>query len=166
MRRLFTLSLALALSACAGKPRPGEPSLAPRAAERVDPRVPVSDTSGELPPSAQIQAELSRLLTSVRSVQGSADAAIAAAESAAGRAGPRQSEGWVQAQQLLSAAIAARYPVTRSLSDIDALAARAVQQQGGLVPADLANVRAASDAAAAIDRRQAERIDAVQARLR
>jgi hypothetical protein len=166
MRRLSILLVALAISACADSTRPGEPSLAPRAAERIDPRVPVPDTSGSLPGSAAMQAQLNGLLANVRAAQGTADAAIAAAESAASRAGARPGEGWVQAQQLLSAAVAARYPVTRGLSEIDALAARAVREQGGLVPADLAAVREAAEAAAAIDRRQADRIAGVEARLR
>ena len=119
-----------------------------------------------LPPSEELHARLAGLLANIRGAQGSADGAIAAAEAAASRAGARASEGWMQAQQSLSAAIAARYPITRSLGDLDALAATAVQQQGGLVPADLAQLRQAVDAAAAIDRRQAERIDAIQARLR
>jgi len=166
MRRFLTLLLPIILSACAGSPRPGEPSLAPRAAERIDPRVPVPDTSGNLPASAELQAQLGGLLASVRAAQSASDAAIAAAEAAANRAGARLSEGWVQAQQQLSAAIAARNPVTRGLSDIDATVSRAVQQQGGLVPADLADVRSAAEEAATIDRRQAERIEAVEARLR
>jgi hypothetical protein len=166
MQRAFPIIAVLLLSACAAGTQPGEPSLSPRAAERIDPRLPVPDTSVELPASADLQAQLSRLLGQAQNAQGSADAGIAQAEAAAARAGPRQSEGWIAAQQLLSAAIAARYPVTRALGDIDALVARSVQQNGGLVPADLANVQQAAEAAVAIDRRQAERIDAVQARLR
>ncbi|MCW3796779.1 hypothetical protein OMW55_03025 [Sphingomonas sp. BN140010] len=166
MRSLAPLLLTLVLGACAGRQQPDEPSLAPRAAERIDPRVPVPDTSIELPASVDVRARLDRLLADVRNAQGGADAAISAAESAAARAGARSGEAWVQAQQLLSAAIAARYPITRALGDVDALATDAVQQRGGLVPADLANVRAAAAQAAAIDERQAERIAAVQARLR
>jgi len=166
MHRALTIAAALLLSACAGGGQPREPSLAPRAAERIDPRLAVPDTSSELPASAELSADLNRLLRDVRAAQGAADAAITRAELAAAQAGARQSESWIVAQQLLSAAIAARYPVTRALGDIDALVAYSVQRNGGLAPADLANAREASEAAAAIDRRQAERVDAVQARLR
>ena len=166
MRRIVFLAAVAALSACAGGDRSDEPSLAPRPAERIDPRVSVPDTSGELPANTELKQQLNQLLAAVRRSQPAADAAISAAEGAAARAGPPQSEGWVLAQQRLSVAIAAREPVTRALSDIDALVSRAVQQQGGLAPADLANVREASNIAAAIDRPQAARIDAVQGRLR
>jgi hypothetical protein len=164
MKRALPL-LTLFVSACASN-AVAEPSLAPRAAESVDPRVPVPDTSGELPASADVQAQLDRLLGDARNAQGSADAAITQAEAAAARAGAPQGESWIAAQQLLSAAVAARYPVTRALGDVDALVAGSVQRNGGLVPADLTNVQQAAEAVAAIDRRQAERIDAVQARLR
>jgi len=157
------LALILVMSALAGCSTPGdEPSLAPRAAERIDPRVPIADTSGNLPASASLAAQLRRMIGEAQGTQGAADRAIAAAEASASRAGPRQSESWIAAQQLVSAAIAARYPVTRMLGDLDALTSRSVNT---LVPADLANVTAASEAISAIDRRQAERIDALQRRL-
>jgi hypothetical protein len=160
MRGTSLLLIMAGLAACS---TPGdEPSLAPRAAERIDPRVPVPDTSGSLPANASLIAQLDRLVAAARGAQGEADRAIAAAEAAAGRAGPRQGESWIAAQQLLSAAIAARYPVTRTLGDIDALSSRYVNE---LVPADLANVTAAASEVSAIDRRQAERIDAIQRRL-
>lgn len=165
MRRPLSLLPLFLLGACAGGDRPGEPSLAPRAAEAIDPRLPVPDTSGELPANAALAARLQSLLAEAQAAQGGADAAIAAAERAAAGAGPRQSESWIAAQQLLSAAVAARYPVVRALGDMDALVARAVQEGGGLVPADLQAVRAAASAVAAIDSRQAARIAAVQARL-
>lgn len=160
MRGLLLLLPLAGLAACS-TPR-DEPSLAPRAAERIDPRVPIPDTSGSLPASASLQAQLARLVASARGAQGAADRAIAAAEAGAGRAGPRQSESWIAAEQLLSAAIAAREPVTRALGDIDALTSRSVNQ---LVPADLANVTAAAGEVTAIDQRQAERIAAIQRRL-
>lgn len=155
--------LLLVIAALAGCSTPGdEPSLAPRAAERIDPRVPIPDTSGSLPASASLAAQLERLVSQARAAQGAADRAIAAAEASASRAGPRQSESWIAAQQLVSAAIAARYPVTRTLGDIDALTSRSVN---ALVPADLANVTAAANEVTAIDRRQAERIAGIQRRL-
>lgn len=160
MRGLLLLLPLAALAACS---TPGdEPSLAPRAGERIDPRVPVNDTSGSLPASASLSAELQRLVASARGAQGEADRAIAAAEAGAARAGPPRSESWIAAEQLLSAAIAARGPVTRALGDIDALTSRRVND---LVPADLANVAAAAEQVGAVDARQAERIAAIQRRL-
>lgn len=160
MRRRGLLLIIVGLAACS---TPGdEPSLAPRAAERIDPRVPIADTSGSLPASSAIAAQLERLVATARGAQGDAERAITAAEASAARAGPRQSESWIAAEQLVSAAIAARYPVTKALGDIDALTSRSVNQ---LVPADLANVTRAANEVSAIDRRQAERLHAVQQRL-
>lgn len=160
MRRKGLLFLIAGLAACS---TPGdEPSLAPRAAERIDPRVPIPDTSASLPANASLSAQLERLVNQARAAQGTADRAIAAAEASASRAGPRQSESWIAAEQLLSAAITERYPVTRALGDIDALTSRSINS---LVPADLANVMAAAREVTAIDIRQAERIAAIQRRL-
>jgi hypothetical protein len=53
----------------------------------------------------------------------------------------------------------------RALAEIDALGAGRLQAQGGLAPADLAAVQSAAAAAGAIDRRQAERIAAMQRRV-
>jgi hypothetical protein len=72
----------------------------------------------------------------------------------------------VAAQQALSAAIAERTPVTRALGDIDALTTAQIQARGGLTPADLAGLRAVAREIAEIDQAQAERVSAVQARLR
>ncbi|WP_114226527.1 MULTISPECIES: hypothetical protein [Sphingomonas] len=160
MRSLGLLLLIAGLGACS---TPGdEPSLAPRAAELIDPRVPIPDTSGSLPASGSLSTQLRSLVARARSAQGAADRAIAAAEASASRAGPRQSESWIAAQQLLSAAITARSPVTTALGDIDALTSRSVNQ---LVPTDLKNVAAAAAEVTAIDTRQAERIEAMQRRL-
>jgi hypothetical protein len=87
------------------------------------------------------------------------------AERLAGAAGARGSESWIAAQQALSAAVAARAPTVRALADIDEASAQALQQQGGIAPNDFAAVEQAAATVAAIDQRQAARIDAVQRRL-
>jgi len=69
------------------------------------------------------------------------------------------------AQESLSAAIAARKPTALALSDIDALGATALQTQSGIAPNDLRAIQSAAEEVASIDRRQADRIKAVQARL-
>ena len=163
-RALFLPLLAL-LSACASDPAGEQPSLAPRAAETIDPRLPVPDTSGQLPASPELRAVAEGLLAVARGGTDEFNRRALAAEQAASAAGSRDSDSWIAAQQLLSAAVAARYPVTSALGDIDELAARAVRDRGGLVPADLANVRAIADQIAAIDAAQAARIAAIQAQL-
>ena len=97
------------------------------------------------------------------------DGAFAAASAEARRlaaaAGAAQSESWVVAQQAVSAAVAARAPTTRALGDIDAIAASALARQGSIAPADLRAIEEAAAEVGAIDRRQAQTIDALQARL-
>ena len=80
-------------------------------------------------------------------------------------AGSSQSESWVLAQQAVSAAVAARAPTTRALGDIDEIAATELARRGGIAPANLAAIEAAAAEVGAIDRRQAEAIDDLEARL-
>ncbi|WP_205481473.1 hypothetical protein [Sphingomonas arenae] len=141
------------------------PSLAPRPAESIDPRLPVPDRSGEIPLDATLAAGLQALVAQARATETPFEAAIAPAEQAAAAAGARDSESWITAQQALSGAIAARYPTTRALGDLDALSAARLKERGFIAPRDLAAIREAAEAIAAIDSRQAARVDAVQARL-
>ena len=163
MRSCF-LILLLCVTACAAGSGP-PPSLRPRAAEAIDPRVPVTGALNARPVTSSLAARLSEL---VAEAQGG-DAAFAPladrAEQLASAAGPRQSESWTVAQEALSAAVAARGATTQALSDIDALGAQALQTAGGMSPADLAAVKGASERAASIDQRQAARIAAIQHRL-
>lgn len=141
------------------------PSLAPRGAEAIDPRLPVPDRSGDIPADEGLRAQADALVGRALAATDRFNAAIATAERLAATAGPARSESWTSAQQALSAAIAERYPVTRTLGDLDALT-QAQVQAGGLSPADLAVLRAASARVAELDRVQAARVGAVQARLR
>lgn len=154
----------LTLSACAPAGGPF-PSLQPRAAEAIDPRVPVAGPMNTRPVGAELAARLAELVAQARTGDEAFRPLAEQAERLAGAAGAPQSESWVVAQEALSAAIAARAPTTRALGDIDALGAQRLQTQGGLAPADLAAIQSAGAEVAAIDRRQAERIDAIQRRL-
>ena len=153
-----------ALVACTG-PEGRVPSLAPRAAESLDPRLPVADTSASVPGDPVLAGQLSGLVGTARAAAGRFDAAIARAEQLAAAVDPRQSDSWVAAQQALSAAVAERYPVTRALADIDALAAARVAANRPLSLADQQQVRAAAAEVGALDARQAARVEAVQRRL-
>jgi hypothetical protein len=163
MRKPLVLSIVL-LSACSAPGGP-YPSLQPRAAERIDPRVPVERPLNTRPASATLTARLAALVNEARS----GDAAFASAADSAGRlaaaAGAPQSESWIAAQEALTAAIAARKPTATALGDIDEIGARALQVQGGMAPNDLAAIDRASAEVAALDRRQAERTKAIQRRL-
>ncbi len=154
----------LAIAACSTPAGP-VPSLAPRAAETIDPRVPVGDSRVQLPADAALAARLSELVGLARQGDGAFTAAAGEAERLTAAAGAPQSESWVVAQQAVSTAVAARGPTTRALGDIDALAAAALARRGGIAPADLAAIEGAAAEVAAIDRRHSQVIDALQARL-
>ena len=152
------------LGGCAG-PGGATPSLMPRSAEKVDPRVPVERPMNDAPVNAALAARLAALVAEARSGDAAFGPAVAQAQRLAGAAGAAQGEAWIAAQVALSAAIAARAPTATALGDIDALGAGKLQAQGGLNPADLAAIKDAGSAVGAIDQRQAEAIAAIKARL-
>jgi hypothetical protein len=154
----------LAMGACSTPPGP-VPSLAPRAAETIDPRVPVGDRVVQVPADAALAERLAELVGFARQGDSAFAAAAGEAQRLAASAGAPQSESWVVAQQAVSAAVAARGPTTRALGDIDALAAAALVRRGGIAPSDLAAIEGAAAEVGAIDRRQAGTIDALQRRL-
>ena len=65
----------------------------------------------------------------------------------------------------LTAAVAARRATAQALGDIDEIAATSLQNQRGIAPNDLAAIQGAASEVAALDNRQAERINAIQQRL-
>ena len=163
MRNMLCLTL-LALGACA---RPGGPypSLQSRAAETIDPRVPVNRPMNNRPVTPSLAANLAALVNQAQSGNAAFDSAVSEAARLAASAGAPQSEGWIAAEQALTAAIAARRQTATALGDIDALAATALQTQGGIAPNDLAAITNAQAVVGALDQRQAARVDAIQKRL-
>lgn len=162
---LPALLLAAALAGCASDGR-SPPSLAPRAAEAIDPRLPIIDRSGELPADPALLAQLQDALARARAAAGRAEPAIATARSAVGSAGARGSESWISAQQLVSVAVAAREPFTTALGDFDRLISARIAGGERLVPRDIAAAREAAASLSELDRRQGEELSALQARLR
>src|SRR5687768_8474807 len=162
--RLFPLLVPALLSACS-TPQSAGPSLAPRAAEAIDPRVPIPGEVVAGPADPALAARISELLAEVRSGDAAFQAAAQGAEALAAAAGPPQSESWIVAQEALSGLVAARGPVTKAIADLDALAAGRIAAIGGILPGDLAAIEAATSEAGAIGQRQAELIDRLQARL-
>jgi hypothetical protein len=156
--------LCLLLAACATPPS-DESSLAPRAAEALDPRVPIPGDIVAGPADPALAARISELLAEVRSGDAAFQAAAVDVERLAGAAGPPQSESWIEAQQALSALVAARGPVAKATADLDGLAAARLAASGGILPGDLAALEAATAEAGAIGERQAAAIDRLQARL-
>jgi hypothetical protein len=117
------------------------------------------------PASASLASRLSALIEAARGGNATFDAAASEAERLAANAGGPQSEGWIAAQEALTAAIAARKPTASALGDIDALAAEALQANAGIAPNDLAAIKSAQAEVGALDARQAARIDAIQKQL-
>ena len=122
-----------------------------------------SPASSQRPANPALAARLAELVGQARSGEGAFVVAAGEAERLAAIAGPPQSEGWVVAQEALSAAVAARAPTTRALGDIDGIAAAALANQGGLAPADLTAIDAAAAEVGAIDQRQAQVVDGLAA---
>jgi len=161
--RGVALALAVLLSGCATATH--APSLAPRAAEAIDPRVPVPEPVLSTVPTAGLVEKLDSLIAQATTGDQAVSPLIERARALADAAGPKESESWVVAQQALSAAVSARLPVTSAVGDIDALGAKRVQTLGGIGAADLKAIGAAAARVAEIDGREASAIDAVQKKL-
>ncbi|MEO6224813.1 MAG: hypothetical protein ABIO80_03035 [Sphingomicrobium sp.] len=153
-----------ALGACSTPGGP-YPSLQPRAAEAIDPRVPVVRPRNDRPMTAGLAVRLAELIAQARQGQSAFVPLAEQAERLASAAGAPQSEGWVAAQQALSAAIAARGPTARALGDVDALGADALEKQRGIAPNDLDAIQQTAREVGAIDQRQSNRVKAMQRRL-
>ena len=162
--RAYPLLLIAALSGCAF-PASRPPSLAPRAAEAIDPRVPVPEAVPSTVIDAGLAEQLSALVAQAEAGDAAFRTATPAARQTAAAAGARGSESWVAAQQALSVLVSAKGPVTRALADIDALGAARLQRLGGTGAADMRAIQAASSRVAEIDRRQAALIDELQRQL-
>ena len=159
---LFLTVLILAGCSPAGGPYP---SLRPRTAEAIDPRLQPVRPMNNRPVAPALASQLAALVEQARSGESAFAPAMAAAERLAGAAGAPQSEGWIAAQEALSAAIAARKPTALAQADIDALGATALQRQGGIAPNDLKAIQNAADEVARIAQGQTDRIDALKKRL-
>jgi len=164
MRPILPLIIPACLASC-GTPGGPYPSLRPRAAETIDPRLPVAPLAVPRPVAPALAAQLDALVRQGQSGEAVFAPVMAEAERLASMAGQARSESWIAAQQALSAAAAARRPTAVALADIDAIAAQQLQRQQTLAPADLAAVRRAQATVGATDRAQHARIAAVTRRL-
>src|SRR3954451_8150547 len=84
----------LALSACSTPPG-HYPSLQPRAAEAIDPRVPVERPMNDRPVSPALASRLAELVAQAHAGDAAFEPAVNQAERLAATAGPAGSEGWV-----------------------------------------------------------------------
>ena len=163
MRRPIFLAT-LALSACTSPGGP-YPSLQPRPAEAIDPRVPVEVPPPDMTPSAGLTQQLDTIAAQAASGDSAFQPLAQHAAELAKSAGPNESESWVVAQQALSAAIAARAPVAKALADVDALGAERIHAKGGISAGDMMAIDTAAARVAGIDSREAALIADIQARL-
>lgn len=156
---------ALLLAACSTTPSGREPSLAPRAAEAIDPRVPIPNEVVAGPADPALLSRIGELMGQVRSGDAAFRTAARNAETLAAAAGPAQSESWIVAQEALSGLVAARGTVSKAIADLDALASARLAASGGILPGDLAAIHAATSEAGAIGAQEAAVVDRLQARL-
>src|ERR687897_201593 len=70
-----------------------------------------------------LTARIAQLMADVRAGDAAFQAAAQEADRLAAAAGPAQSESWIEAQQAISALVAARAPVAKAIADLDELAA-------------------------------------------
>ena len=142
-----------------------EPSLAPRAAESIDPRVPIPD----MVPTGSVNADLAVRLNTLVEATRAAAPAFNAQESEATRlaasAGPIASESWIAAQQALSRLVEQHGVTTRAAGDIDALAANRLQGQHWIRPSDREAIAAAAAEVGTINNAQAEAIQRLTSQL-
>lgn len=160
MRCLLLLPL-LVLAACAGST--AGPSLSKRPIENMpltEPQVEVSP-----PPVADpaLRTRIESLVAQAREGQGAFAALLPRARQAAASAGAEASESWIAAQQLLSAAEAARAPSTRALGELDAIIAAQLQRGSD---EGLAELQAAQAELAPLVQEQQRAIDDLRERIR
>jgi hypothetical protein len=162
--RALPLLLVPLLAGCAASSTDA-PSLFPRPAEAIDPRVPVPDPVLSPIPTTGLVAQLNALAAQAEQGDQAFRPLADRAAQLAQAAGSKESESWIAAQEALSAAIAARAPVANAVADIDALGAQRVQQLGGIGAADHKAIDAAAARVAEIANREAEIIQQIQDRL-
>jgi acetylornithine deacetylase/succinyl-diaminopimelate desuccinylase-like protein len=155
-RALLAGFLPLLLAAACAAPGP-YPSLAPRPAEKA-----YADDADERKPTVQpddpaLVREIDRLVAEARAGSAEFEAAIPAAQAAAGAAGGSGSDSWIEAQQALSRLEAARARTTAALADLDRLAVERASA-GTLGEGDAARLRSATEQLQALADAQAERL--------
>jgi len=161
--RALALALSVLVAGCATATN--APSLAPRAAEAIDPRLPVPEPVVSTIPNPALVHQLDSLVAQAVTGDHAFAPLAERARQLADSAGAKESESWVLAQQALSVAVAARTPVTAAAADIDALGASRIQQLGGIGAADLKAIDSAAARVDGIDEREAAAISAMQAKL-
>jgi len=163
MRHILSIALVLISAACAA-PR-GYPSLQPRGAEAIDPRVPIIATPSPGTVDPRIAAALAEAVAAARGGIAEFQRLSETAEARSAGAGPARSESWVAAQQALSVLVAQHGVTTRAAADIDAMAAERIDETRWLVPATRAAIEDAAAEVQSINAAQTATIERIAARL-
>lgn len=164
MRGLSLLLVLPLAGACSTTTSP-EPSLAPRTAEAIDPRLPITgeETAGTVDPA--LAGRLSALIAAVRSAMPAFEVRQAEANRLAAVAGPVASESWIAAEQALSRLVEQHGVTTQAAADVDAVAASRLESQRWIAPAERQAITAAAAEVGSISARQAEAIDRLKDQL-
>lgn len=155
------LLLTILLAGCAAQG--SFPSLAPRPVERALAEERPEPPAAEIPSDPALAARLAELTAKARQGDSAFSPLLEAARAAAASAGAAGSDGWVDAQQRVTRAEAARAPTVTALAELDQLGiARARMPTSA---SDLAAVRAAVAEIQAMADRQHNQLEAVRATL-
>ena len=164
MRRLSPLVMLLLASACSNGASV-EPSLAPRAAEAIDPRVPIADNVPRGSLDAGLAEQLAALVGAARNGVPTFEAREAETSRLASAAGPMASESWIAAQQALSRLVEQFGVTSQAAADIDELASSRLGQQRWIEPADREAIASAAAEVTGISQSQAGAIDRLTKQL-
>ena len=165
MRLPFPLLAVLLAAGCSTPRAATEPSLAPRAAEAIDPRVPIPGDVQSEPADPALAGRIDALLAEARSGVAEFARREAVAAGLAANAGPVSSESWVSAQQALSRLVEQFGVTTRVAADIDALASARLQSNRWIRPGDREAIAAAQGAIASISEPQAAAVARIREQL-
>jgi GAF domain-containing protein len=164
MRASYLLALGLFCAGCTTPPG-AEPSLAPRAAEAIDPRLPVVAAPDPAPADPALAGRLAALLGQARAAATEFDSTERQVRALAAAAGPAQSESWVSAQAGLARLERARGPAASAAAEVDALAAERLRVGRSYTAADLAALEQAAAELRAINERQVAALDSISQAL-
>ena len=163
MKHLPLLPILL-IGACT-MPTRVEPSLAPRPAEAIDPRLPVTASEAPGPANPVLAARLRQLVVTVQEGQRAFDDRAAEAGRLSAAAGPMASESWIAAEQSLSRLVEQYGVTTRAAADVDALAADLLERQRWIGITDRQAIAAAGAEIRTISDRQTDTIDRIRNQL-
>ncbi len=162
--KFLALIPALALAACSTTTA-NEPSLAPRAAEAIDPRLPVTAEPSNETVDPATASRIADLLASARTGAAAFDAAEPRVRALASRAGAAQSESWIAAQLGLSELGRHRAPGVAAASDLDELRAARIRAGQPLLASELELFEAAASELGQLNDRLAASYDSIASTL-